>query len=55
MDSAISSPFNLFHPPKSLFRQLVRLPDLNRIRSSYVYLLEKEEDDHVTTTPSRIG
>ena len=34
--------------------QYVRLPDLNRIQSSYFYLLEKEEEDDVTITPNRI-
>jgi hypothetical protein len=32
----------------------VRPPDLNRIQPSYVYLLEKEEEDDVTITPNRI-
>lgn len=33
---------------------VVRLPGSNRIQPSYVYLSEREEDDHVTDTPNRI-
>ena len=34
---------------------LVWLSDLNWIQPTYIYLLEKEEEDDVTITPNRIG
>ena len=34
---------------------VVRLPGSNWIQPSYIYLLEKKEDSHVTYTPNRIN